>query len=332
MPLFNYSKPGPGIQKNSGYEMNRFALYFQLLGRKFWNICILNLVISLFTLPYLVLLGALFYGMGHIPFFGRLDVHLYLVLTLLPFMFYGPVLSAAFKVGRDFAREEPVFIFSDFCRALKQNKGKSILLSFISYFFFVALTYALPTYFMMPGIGIYVFFPLCLIAALALIFVQYYIYTMVSAFELTTKEILKNALIFSFISIGNNILLFLILCILLALSVTFLMLSFSYPILFGLLIILLICFLPAFYIFTISFVTHPALQKYIVEPYYKKNPEKTSAVLQSSVKDTEDQQEIAREIPEYVYHNGRMVHRSVLESESVFEDNHRLGPTEEDKK
>ena len=134
MSLFNhYNKPGPGVLKNNGYEPNRFTLYFQLLGRKFWSLCILNLIFVLFSAPFVALSILLYNFLGRFAFISVLGFQFHFLFSLLPFAFIGPVLGAVFKGARDFAREEPVFIFSDFLSTLKKNIGKPIALSAISY-------------------------------------------------------------------------------------------------------------------------------------------------------------------------------------------------------
>ena len=65
--------------------------------------------------------------------------------------------------------------------------------------------------------------------------------------------------------------------------------------------------------YSVNFITFPALKKFIIDPYYEKNKDKTSESL-----DSEEQS--GKPLPEYVYHNGRMVHRSVLEAETLFND------------
>ncbi len=325
MSLFNnYNKPGPGVLKNNGYEPNRFTLYFQLLGRKFWSLCILNLVFVLFSAPFVALSILLYNLLGKFEFIAVLGFQFHFLFSLLPFAFIGPVLGAVFKVARDFAREEPVFIFSDFVSTIKKNIGKPIALSFLSYLLFVSLTFALPFYYLQSGISVYVLFPLCLLGAFAVLTVQHYIYTMSVSFELSLKDILKNALILTFASIGNSVLMLLFFVFFVLVILTLLLFAFQYPIIFGFLTILLTCFFFGFYYFTISFITHPVLQRYIVEPYYKANPHKTSAVFER--KPSDDEEETKKEIPEYVYHNGRMVHRSVLESENLFDDSRKIGP------
>ena len=196
-------------------------------------------------------------------------------------------------------------------------------MSFLSYILFLCLSFALPFYFMSSGIGVYLFFPLCLLGAFVVLTIQHYIYTMSVVFELSVKDIIKNAIILTFVSIGTSILCLIFVAFFAFVVLSFLMFAFQYPILFGFLTILLAAFLFGFYFFTISFITHPVLQKYIVEPYYKANPEKTSAVIQKT-SFIEDREELIKETPEFVYHNGRMVHRSVLESEALFDDNRKI--------
>ncbi len=328
MSLFgNYNKPGPGVEKNNGYTETSFSLYFQLIGRKFWNLCILNLIMVLFTLPYIGVSYLLYRFFGSIAFFVNAGFQMHFLVSCIPFMFYGPVLSATFKIARDFVREEPIFLLNEFCSTLKKNIGKPILLSVFSYFFFVALSFALPAYFLTDGIGVYVFFPMCLLAFLVLVFMQFYLYTMAACFDLSVKEMLKNGLLLSVACFFKNLLIFLVGGALLVVSYTLLYLSFSYPIMFGILFILLACFMLAFFVYTAAFVTHPILQKYVVEPFYEANPQMTSASILAKGNGEETQE---KEIPEYVYHNGRMVHRSVLESESLFDDTRKIGPEHKD--
>ncbi len=328
MALFgNYNKPGPGIDKNSGYEVTRLTFYFQLLGRKFWNLCVLSVVVSLFTLPYILCCYGLYRLTASLSFVGVFGQVFHILISMIPFLFYGPVLAAGFKVARDYAREEPVFLFHDFWKTFRSNLGKPIVFSALTGFLTCCIAVALPFYMNMPGLGTYLFFPLCMLAAMVLMFMQYYIYTMAVSFELSVKQILKNGLILSFVAIGNNLLTFLVLLFVLLLLASLFILAISYSVLFGFLLVALVCVVPGFCLFSVSFITHPVLQRYIVEPYYEANPQQTSAVLQRTPLD--EGENAPKELPEYVYHNGRMVHRSVLESESLFDDNQKIGPDKE---
>ena len=319
----NYSKPGKGVTKNDQLTKSRFALYFEVLFRKFWDICLLNLILVLFMLPFL----ALSYGIMNLLSGTALesaDVQLTLILIFSPFMFFGPFVGGACRIARDFAREEPVFIWSDFLSTVKKNIGQTLMLSILGYIGTAALTYALPAYYMMEGVMRFLLFPLCMVAALVFLFMQYYVYTMAVTFQLKLREILKNALIFSFISLFKNFLITLIILLVLALCIGFFALGISMSVFFGFLIILVAGFLLGFVLYSTNFIIYPSLKKYIIDPYYEKNIDKTSAALS---KDNNSDEE-PKVLPEYVYHNGRMVHRSVLEAETVFDDNLKGAPVD----
>ena len=93
----------------------------------------------------------------------------------------------------------------------------------------------------------------------------------------------------------------------------------------------------SFWFYFVSYNTYPAIKKYVIDPFYnKQNEESTddlteteaiaeeSADAQSSIVSEENSEEETdntdETLPEYVYHNGRMVHRSVLEQQNLFDD------------
>ena len=51
--MFNYSKPGPGVEKEE-QQKRRFFLFFELFFRKFWKLIQLNLLYLLFWIPPLI--------------------------------------------------------------------------------------------------------------------------------------------------------------------------------------------------------------------------------------------------------------------------------------
>lgn len=310
----NYQKPGKGVSKNQVLTKSRFALYFELLLRKFWDICLLNLVFFMFMVPYF-LVSYLIMNLLNGTAVWNNDFQLSIIICLSPFAFSGPFIGGASRIARDFAREEPVFLFSDFMSTVKKNVGQTLVLSVIGYIGIAALTYAIPSYYSMSGGLRYIIFPLCLLAALAFIFMQYYVFTMAVSFKLKIKEILKNGLIFSFVCLFRNLLITLVIIIVLAICSAMFILGISYSLFFGFLLILIAGFLVGFTFYSVNFIIYPALKKYIIDPYYENNKEETSEVVNNK-----DSEKIERELPEYIYHNGRMVHRSVLEAENIFND------------
>ena len=95
--LFNYSKPGPGVDKN-GPKKKRFFYFLELFGRKFWKLLELNLLYLLCCIP---------------------------VVTI------GPATCGLVYILRNFANEKPVFMVSDFFDAFKSNFKQGFVLGLL---------------------------------------------------------------------------------------------------------------------------------------------------------------------------------------------------------
>ena len=338
MGLFNnYAREGSGISKDEK-QKNSVITYFELFLRKFWNLCTLNLMVASFLIPFVALSVFLFNFLGGVGTFGAAEnLQLRFIVSLVPFAFFGPVIAAASRITRDYVRGEPVFLWSDFFSTLKKNIKQPLVFSMISYIGTAALTYAIPAYYNVAGIGKYVLFPMVMICATILLFMQYYYYTMAITFDLTTVQLIKNAIILSLACFVRNLIITLITGVLIV-GVYFLALyGLVTTILIGVLFILLGGILISFELYTISFITFPALKKYIIDPYYANNPQETAEGQKQSEETentetnvTDDVQEVPDEPKsEYVYHNGRMIHRSVLEEDALFDDSLNTGKRDE---
>ena len=62
--MFNYSKPGPGVDKD-GPQKKRFFYFFELFGRKFWKLIELNLLYLVCCIP-IVTIGPATCGLVYI--------------------------------------------------------------------------------------------------------------------------------------------------------------------------------------------------------------------------------------------------------------------------
>ena len=129
-----YSKPGRGVSKSEAYEKSPFAKYFEILGRKFWDICILSLIFLLTMVPFIGLSYLIYTLIRNTAIAG--DLQLSAVIILSPFMLSGPFFGGASRIARDFAREEPVFIWNDFFSTVKKNIKQPLALSIIGYICF----------------------------------------------------------------------------------------------------------------------------------------------------------------------------------------------------
>ena len=310
--IFNFEKEGKGVYRDDLDDKNAFARYFLLLGRKFKAICALSLLTSVLVFPILVATFMTTYAVA-----SHNQALLSNLLAAFPIIFAHPFLTAGFKVARDYTRQEPVFFFKDYFGALKANFLRSLVISVLSFITFVLLIWNLFVFtiqLMPPGwtrtaaIGIYLLFLL--------------LFTMVSAYlpltqvsvKLSLFKLIKNSLLFSILCFFKNLLM--ILVILLALSPF--IFWFFYAIVFPPLMLPLVFitgfFLVGWIMFTISFFLFPNIKKYAIDPYYAANADKTAQGVRDKIKGIDEYDPSDDELPEYVYDNGRMVHRSVIEN------------------
>lgn len=329
MGIFNnYSKPGKGVSKNEK-QKNGIARFFELYFRKFWSLCVLNIVIILCVVPFAALSVGLFYLVGRGNLLLTENIQLRMIIACVPFAFFGPVLAGGLKITRDFVREEPVFMWTDFISTIKKNLKQTVIFSVISYVGIAAFSYAIPAYYYLEGFTKYILFPFAIIAALIFLFSQYYYYLMAVTCKLTVKELIKNSVIISIACIFRNILLTLIIGVILVAIVTMAVYGIATPILFAIVLMLVTFFVIGFVLYSVSFFAFPAIKKLIIDPYYAQNPKETLEGVKIALDEESDEEEgeQVNDEPksEYVYHNGRMIHRSVLEEDALFDDTLRIG-------
>ncbi len=171
--LFNYSKPGPGVDKD-GPKKKRFFYFFELYGRKFWKLIELNL--------------------------------LYLVCCI-PIVTIGPATCGLVYILRNYANEKPVFMVSDFFDAFKSNFKQGFVIGLFDILTSGVVGVALLWYIANQGLSVAMAIPLavCIIVEVLLMFMRFYTYLMAVTVELPVKHILKNSFIFSFLGLKSNL-------------------------------------------------------------------------------------------------------------------------------
>ena len=171
--LFNYNKPGPGIDKNAP-KKKRFFLFFELYFRKFWKLIELNLLFLVCCIP---------------------------IVTI------GPAICGMTYVLRNYATEKPTFLVSDFWDAFKSNWKQGFALSVLFGVISVVAGVSFFWYFVnsSPSCAMLIPYGLCILFCLIFLFVQFYAYLMAITVELKLRYILKNCLIFAFLGLKTNI-------------------------------------------------------------------------------------------------------------------------------
>lgn len=261
--LFDYTKPGPGVPKNAPPK-SRPRLFFEVLGRKFWNIIKINLLYTLFNIPGLVLL---FFGTQFmIPnlMFGDVEVDFYLrimfgaLFVCFPILCFGPAQAGMTFCLRNYAREEHAFIWSDFKEHGLKNLKESLAICMIDFAAFLLLCIAINFYGQLINqqrIWAYFTFGVITLAFLVFAMMHLYIYPMLVTFHITVKQIYKNALIFATIRFLPNIGI-LLLCAAIVLA-TFIVTQIG--------IILFFLITTAFIGLIINFYAYPTIKKYMID-------------------------------------------------------------------
>ncbi len=235
--LFDYSKPGPGVHKN-GPKKKSFVVFFEIFFRKFWKLITVNLLYVLVSLP---------------------------VLTV------GLANAGISYVTRNYAREKHAFIAGDFFETIKKNWKQALPVGIINLLVSIILAFDL-WFFYGSADGVFGYIMLAIIMSLTLIFtfMKYYLYFMMVTFKLSIKQLYKNSIIFAFVGMGRNFLLFIIMALLYALGAMILFLSL--PIGIAVLVFMYIFLFPAFRMLLVQFTVFPLIKKHMIDPYYKEHP------------------------------------------------------------
>lgn len=318
----SYSTPGKGVYKGAR-EKNAFFKFFEIYFSKFWQLIKLNLYFNIVFIPVLVLIGALFVFMYDKQLFWVYKCF----IIFSPIILVGPVVTGITKVTRDFAREVPGFPKDDFKNTTIKNIGISLFFSVLSYLLLWIIIIAITMYstnrhsgwFYM--IGYYV----SLFVGIVFLFANYYIHIMLVTLDLSKKNLIKNAVIFAFLCLPRNIILTLLYVFLTGIPVGLLFIGFTSGmegLCFPVLVMYMLFIYGSTMSFCTSFITFAPIKKYIIDPYYDANPNETVQAITEPEKVFKNiGGEIKeKELPEYVYENGKLVHRSVIENAMAYNE------------
>lgn len=250
--MFDYSKEGPGVSKDAP-KKKRFFEFFDLYFRKISKLVSVNLIYILFCLPAIILMLLLLPSQSVTMF------------ITLPLFLIGPATAGLTYVVRNLTLERPVFMFSDFVDAMKDNFKQSFVYGIIFSIVLTLIALALVTYVgMLSQSIVYCFlFGLSLVALLVFSFMNCYIYLQIVTVNLKLTAIISNAFRFAVLGFKSNIFSVLFCAIIWGLCFWY------FP--FSLLFIIPFAFSTTTMI--ICYNSYQHLEKYIINPYYEQHPE-----------------------------------------------------------
>ncbi|MDE7225408.1 MAG: DUF624 domain-containing protein, partial [Ruminococcus sp.] len=250
------------------------ALFFDLFFRKIDKITGLNLLMSIFLLPFPIAFALIRYVD---------NINILLALLIVLFLAFavniGPATAGMTKVMRAFLIEKHTFVIRDFFRGYRENFGKACIIGVVD---------------VIAGLSAYAcckFYPYCaeiynsklfyipLVISLSVLLIvfmmNYYIFLMLTATDLSMKNLIKNSFALAFVSLKSNLITTLmIIFFIILMGLIFLFAT-------GFAIIILPFFPLALTWFIVCFNSYPVIQKFVINPYYDSigeiNPELADA-------------------------------------------------------
>ena len=212
--FFNYDKPGPGIDKDAPKKKGMF-LYIELFWRKLGKLFLSNMLYALVSLPVLLVYHFFVFYMlsavlpAEITQDNTLFSQAVLLLTALLVIFWGtgPVSCGYTFLMRNFAREEHVWMVSDFFEHTRKNFKLSLLMFVIDLVVLATGTNAIYFYWKMSAtIPALKYLAVLMVAAMGLYTIMhFYMYEFLVTFNVKLKDVYKNSLIMAFAAFPMNV-------------------------------------------------------------------------------------------------------------------------------
>ena len=234
-----HNRPGPGIDKNAP-EKKAFVVFFEILGRKFWKLCLANLLY---------------------------------VVTCLPVLTRGVADVGLATITRSYAREKHAFIASDFGDSVKKNWKQALPIGIINLVLTAVIVFAVFMYYNASPSNTMAFIGLALTMSVYVIFtvMKYYVPFLTITFKYNLRQIYRNALLLVGAGWKANLVVSLILLACYGLMGLLLFLPNGLGIAFIFVIYLFI--FPAFRSLLIQFAIFPTIRRLIIDPYYAQHPD-----------------------------------------------------------
>lgn len=298
---FNRDNRPDAIEEDTTPSIKR---YFKLLGRRFWKLVSLNIMMLPMILPILIIFYATIsaektpianhaifsqlYGANLIDptpttttlldLFGAQrsisiynDVGTYVIIgvcVLFLAVTWGWQNIGSTYILRSMVRGEPVFLMSDYAYAVRRNLKQGFVLGLIDVVAIFLLVFDF-TYFM--GMPSSFWTDVCYFAIMALcilyFLMRFYIYLLLVTFDMSLKKIFKNALIFSILGIKRNFMGILGIVLITSINVVLFALFAMTPLGIAIPLILPFLYYLAVTSFTSAYSAYPIIDRYMIEPY-----------------------------------------------------------------
>ena len=182
---------------------NRFELFFEMLKLNLFNLLKVNLMYFVFWIPFWIWtwmnLNVLLTYDSVEAFAVDGYMMVYALGAALCVMITGPAKCALKYITRNYARDEHVWLWSDFIGAIKANWKQGLALSVLNGLFLFLFVYGLSFYNNMAaatGSYVYLFLQVLLVVlGVMFLLMNLYAWPMMVTYELKFTQILRNSLV-----------------------------------------------------------------------------------------------------------------------------------------
>lgn len=200
-----------------------------------------------------------------------------IICAVFLFITFGWQNTGSAYLMRELVKGKPVFIISDYFYAIKRNFKQGVVLGIIDFIVCAVLIYDFVQFYNMTGSIMHnlMFGCICGVSIIYL-FIRFYIYILLTNFDLKTSKIFKNALIFTALGFKRNLLAVLWIVLIAAINVALMLVL---PMNIILPWILPLFYFAGFALFTSTYAAYPVIKKYMIDPYYDEygNPKASDA-------------------------------------------------------
>lgn len=278
MGLFNgYLKEGPGVEKDAP-EKHRFFLFFELFGRKFSKLILLNIMYFVTLVPLIIGAfstfaineniyadGAISYAMiktyPPVVFSGNI---LGMIIFLIGFIIAGASTCGFVYVIRNYQNQEHAWLKSDFIEQFKLNFRQGATIGIIDFIMIMMVFVATNFYLYMaksisPEFATMSPILLGVVSLITIVYtwMHYYMHLLMVTFDISTKDIYKNAFLFSIGKLPLNLLITVIVAVIVLICLFYIPIRIS--------IIMTGVILLSFIGYIITFSVYPTVEKYMIK-------------------------------------------------------------------
>lgn len=225
MGLFNsnYNKPGPGVDKNA-VPKKGLNLFYEIYFRKFWDIIKLNMLYLVTILPCFFIvwflaglisnriigeylpIAATFAG-GDLLNTANIEtanmiatvdtlIRLFIAAAFTIFVGAGPMTAGFVYILKSFINEQPVFLVTDYFKAVKANWKQALPVWVIDVIIFTAAYGAINFYGSIPAPMCYLRYVLYLLLFFFTI-LHFFIYHLIVSYKMPFVQLYRNAALFA---------------------------------------------------------------------------------------------------------------------------------------